>query len=203
MAKAIIFDIGGVLVDLDMDRCIRTFRETLGFERITELLDPCHQKGIYGEMEAGKVSADEFRAAVLTESRPGCVPADVDRAIGSLLKGVPADKAALVNRLSQRYPLFLLSNNNPISMPLCLQAMRDAGIDTEKAFQGQFISCEMKLLKPSPEFYQEAIRRVGLPAAEIVFVDDNRANVDGALAVDMDARYLAPGQSLAEVLKDL
>lgn len=203
MAKAIIFDIGGVLVDLDMDRCIRTFRETLGFERITELLDPCHQKGIYGEMEAGKVSADEFRAAVLAESRPGCVPADVDRAIGSLLDGVRPEKAALVNRLSQRYPLYLLSNNNPISMPLCLQAMRDAGIDTDKVIKGQFISCEMKLLKPSPEFYQEAIRRVGLPAAEIVFVDDNPANVDAARAQGMDARHYVPGTDLGAVFSDL
>ena len=36
MVKAIVFDIGGVLVDLDLNRCIRAFREILGFERITE-----------------------------------------------------------------------------------------------------------------------------------------------------------------------
>ena len=81
MVKAIIFDVGGVLIGLDLDRCIRAFREYLGFERITELLDPCHQKGIYGDMEAGLVSAEAFRAAVLAESRPGCVPGDVDRAM--------------------------------------------------------------------------------------------------------------------------
>ena len=51
----------------------------MGFETITEILDPCHQKGIFGNFEEGLVSADEFRAWVLERSRPGCRPEDVDR----------------------------------------------------------------------------------------------------------------------------
>ena len=54
MVKAIVFDIGGVLIDLDPGRCIRAFREILGYERITEILDPCHQKGIYGDWNQKK-----------------------------------------------------------------------------------------------------------------------------------------------------
>ena len=120
-----------------------------------------------------------------------------------LLDRVNPEAPALMARLKGRYPLYLLSNNNPISMPFCLQALRDAGVDPEECFAGQFISCEMKMLKPSAAFYREAVRRVGLPAGEIVFIDDNRANVDGALAVGLDARYYAPGSSLQELLKDL
>ena len=56
MPKAIVFDIGGVLIGLNMSRCIEAFRSTLGFERITELVDPYHQKGIYGELEGGRLS---------------------------------------------------------------------------------------------------------------------------------------------------
>lgn len=116
MVKAIVFDIGGVLVDLDLNRCIRAFREILGFERITEILDASHQKGIYGDMEAGLLSADRFRELILAESRPGCTGADVDRAMAALLTGVPEATAQVVKDLSARYPLYLLSNNNPISM---------------------------------------------------------------------------------------
>ena len=54
MIKAIVFDIGGVLIGLDLGRCIQAFQDILGYYRITELLDPYHQKGIYGEMEAGR-----------------------------------------------------------------------------------------------------------------------------------------------------
>ena len=176
MVKAIVFDIGGVLVDLDLNRCIRAFREILGFERITEILDASHQKGIYGDMEAGLLSADRFRELILAESRPGCTGADVDRAMAALLTGVPEATAQVVKDLSARYPLYLLSNNNPISMARTYELLRGVGIHPETAFRGQFTSCEMKLLKPTQECYREVQRRIGLPAGEILFIDDNHSH---------------------------
>ena len=193
---------GGVIIDLDPTACIRAFKEILGFDRITELLDPFHQKGIYGELEGGKLTTDEFRAAVLAESRPGSVPGDVDRAMAQLLAGVDPRTVRELVRLRDKYPLYLLSNNNPISMPFCLKALRDAGVDPEQTFRGQFISCEMKLLKPDPAFYREAVRHTGLPAGEVLFIDDNPANVQGALAVGMQARLFVPGSDMAQLLSD-
>lgn len=85
MPKAIVFDIGGVLIGLNMSRCIEAFRSTLGFERITELLDPYHQKGIYGELEGGRLSEQHFKELVIAESRPGTKPQDVEYAMGNSL----------------------------------------------------------------------------------------------------------------------
>ena len=116
MIRAIVFDLGGVLIDLDYDSCVRSFREILGYERITELLDLYHQKGIYGDMEGGLVTADEFRAEILKESRPGCVPADVDRAMAGLLIGMDPRKVPLLEKLAEKYPVYGLSNNNEISV---------------------------------------------------------------------------------------
>lgn len=203
MIKAIVFDIGGVLINLDMDGCIRAFRENLGFDRITELLDPYHQKGVYGDMEAGKVSADAFRAEVLRGSRPGSKPEDVDRSMQALLAGMSADTVATVKELAGRYPLYLLSNNNPISMGHILRMFRDYGIDPETTFREQFISCEMKLLKPSAQIYLEAVARVGLPAKDILFIDDNDANVEAARKVGLQARVYVAGSKLSVLLSDL
>lgn len=198
MAKAYVFDIGGVLIGLNMKACIQAFREILGFERITELLDPYHQKGIYGDLEAGAISADEFRSLVLAESRPGARPGDVDRCMAALLTGMDARTVAAVKALQGRYPLYLLSNNNPISMAHCREILRENGLG--EAFQGEFISSDLKMLKPSAAFYQEVIRRIGLPAGEIVFIDDNLANVEGARAVGMDARHYPAGTDIGLVL---
>ena len=202
MAKAIVFDIGGVLIGLNMDACIRAFRQRLGFERITELLDPCHQKGIYGEMEAGKVSADDFRAYVLSESRPGCRPEDVDLAMKTLLSGMPEDTVKTVKDLSARYPLYLLSNNNAISMAHIYALFRENGIEPETTFRDAFLSYQMRLMKPSRAIYDEAARRIGLPTEEILFIDDSLTNVRAAQEAGWEARLYVPGEELSALLKD-
>ena len=203
MVKAIAFDIGGVLIELDLDRCIHAFRDILGFERITELLDPSHQKGIYGEMEAGRLGADHFRELILAESRPGCTKADVDRAMAALLVGMPEATVRVVKDLQTRYPLYLLSNNNPISMARTYAIFRENGIEPKTAFKGEFISWEMQLMKPSQACYREVIRRIGLPAREILFVDDKANNVEAAREAGLQARYYIPGSDLSLLLADL
>lgn len=203
MVKAIAFDIGGVLIELDLDRCIHAFRDILGFDRITELLDPSHQKGIYGEMEAGRLGADHFRELILAESRPGCTKADVDRAMAALLVGMAEATVRVVKDLQTRYPLYLLSNNNPISMARTYAIFRENGIEPKTAFKGEFISWEMQLMKPSQACYREVIRRIGLPAREILFVDDNANNVEAAREAGLQARYYIPGSDLSLLLADL
>ena len=198
MTKAIVFDIGGVLIGLDLERGIRAFKEVLGYNRISELLDPSHQKGIYGDFEGGLLSADEFRAEVLKESRPGSWPEDVDRCVRQILLDIKPETAAAVRSVYGRYPLYLLSNNNPIGMPNCLELMEKAGIGG--LYEDMFISSEMKMLKPSPEFYREAVRRIGLPPEEILFIDDSLTNVEAARALGIDAKWLEPGMPLSQLL---
>ena len=198
MTKAIVFDIGGVLIGLDLERGIQMFKEVLGYDRISELLDPSHQKGIYGDFEGGLLSADEFRAEVLKESRPGSRPEDVDRCVRSILNPIKPETAAAVRSVFGRYPLYLLSNNNPIGMRNCLELMEKAGIGG--LYEDMFISSEMKMLKPSPEFYREAVRRIGLPPEEILFIDDSLKNVEAARALGIDARWLEPGMPLSQLL---
>lgn len=198
MTKAIVFDIGGVLINLDLKAGIRTFKERLGFDRITEILDPFHQKGIYGDMEGGIISADDFRNAVLTESRPGSTAADVDYCVRSLLTGISEDTAAAVKSVIGRYPLYILSNTNAIADPYCLELFDAAGFGG--CFQERFLSFEMKMLKPQKEIFLEVIRRIGLEPGEILYIDDSSTNVDAARALGIDARLLEPGQKLSSLM---
>lgn len=202
MIKAIVFDIGGVLVGLDLGRCIHAFQEILGYDRITSLLDPYHQKGIYGDMEGGLISADDFHRLVLAESRPGCTPADVDRCMGALITGMAPDTVRTVKDMAKRYPLYLLSNNNPIAMGIINGMFRDNGIEPSTTFKSQFLSYEMRLLKPSQAIYQATIKGIGLPAEEILFIDDNETNVLAAREAGMQARLYIPGTPLSALLSD-
>ena len=198
--KALIFDMGGVLVDLDMESCKRAFREELGFAEIDEILDPCHQKGMIGEMEGGTVTADEFREYVIGRSRPGVTSDDVDNAFFKILVGVEPYKFDLLKRLSKDYDIYMLSNNNPIAAKRASEMFAEGGFPRETSFRTCYLSYQMKMLKPSEEFYKAVIADIGLPAEEMLFIDDSKANVQASVDAGLPAVWYEPGTDLAQTL---
>ena len=201
--KAIIFDMGGVIVDLDIEDCKRAFKEYLGYYRIDELIDPCHQKGIYGDLEEGKISGDEFRRIVLQDSDPGALAENVDKAMWHILTGISPYKVEMLKRLSESYDLYLLSNNNPVCLPRAKAIFEGAGIPLEKIFRRCFYSFEMKALKPSETFYKAVVREIGIPAEQMFFIDDSQKNVDGAIAAGLPAVYYEPGTDLEVLINNV
>lgn len=193
---------GGVLVDLDIEGCKAAFKRIIGYDGIENIIDACHQKGIYGELEEGVLSADGFRDAVLSESRPGAAREDVDRSMWHILKGIEPYKADLLRRLSSSYDLYLLSNNNPICMVRSREIFVEAGIPLDEMFKECFLSYEMKALKPSEAFYKAVIKRIGLPSEQMLFIDDSLRNVEGAIDAGLPSVYYEPGSDLCALLAE-
>ena len=201
MIRAIFFDMGGVLLPLDVHRCIKAYREIAGFNDIGDFIDPCHQQGFFLDNEAGLISLDDFIAECLKHCAPGTTRETILRCHNEFF-GTPApDDVALVKELGQKYDVFLLSNNNALSMILHRPNFERAGLPLDKSFKKMFLSHEMHLLKPDPEIYRQAIAQSGYKADECLFIDDSQKNVDGALAVGMHAVLLPPGASLREVVE--
>lgn len=200
--KALIFDMGGVLVDLDIEGCKRAFKEYIGYHKIDEIIDPCHQKGIYGDLEEGMLTGDEFRKIVLADSRPGALAEDVDRAMWHILIGIEPYKVQMLKRLSESYDLYLLSNNNPVCLPRAKAIFNEAGIPLDKIFRKCFYSFEMKALKPSEAFYRAVVSEIGLPAEDMLFIDDSQKNVDGADAAGLPAVFYKPGTDLEALISE-
>ena len=194
---------GGVLVDLDMEGCKDAFKRLLGYYKIDELLDPCHQKGIIGDLEEGMLTAEEFRSIVLSESAPGSVPENVDKAFYAILHSISDYKGELLRRLYESYDLYMLSNNNPITMVRAYELFEEAGAPIDRMFRKCFLSCEMKALKPSEKFYKAVIEQIGIPADQMLFIDDSKANVDGAVAAGLPAVHYVPGSDLSALLAEV
>lgn len=200
--KAVIFDMGGVLVDLDMDGCRNAFKKLLGYYKIDELLDPCHQKGIIGDLEEGMITPEEFRNFVLSESEPGSLPETVDKALWHILDSIRPYKAELLRRMADKYDLYMLSNNNGITMVRAYDLFAQVGAPIDEIFRKCFLSFEMKALKPSEKFYKEVVAQIGLPADQMLFIDDSISNVEGAVAAGLPAVHYVPGTDLSQLLAD-
>ena len=138
MIKAIIFDMGGVLVDLDVEAAKQAFKDSLNYTDIDNIIDACHQKGFFSDMEEGKITADEFRAIVLAGSREGALAEDVDKALHHILVGIEPYKGPLLRRLAEKYDIYMLSNNNEISIKRSSEMFADAGIPMDKIFRKCF-----------------------------------------------------------------
>lgn len=194
MIKAIVFDMGGVVVNLDMDLCIANFKEKAGFETIEEFLDPWHQKGFISDLEEGLIEPEDYDRECLLRSRPGTSARTVRECFCSLLTGLNPRAVELIRSLRGRYPLYVLSNNNPITRAWFSELMRREGI--ADAFTKEFYSYEMKMLKPSREIYDRMIREIGAKPEEILFIDDSRSNAEGSRAAGITTLWLEPGMDV-------
>ena len=159
---------GGVLIDLDLEACKDAFKKNLGFQGIDDIIDACHQKGIWGDMEEGRITADQFRQTILAGSIESAVPQDVDDAVGTILVGIPEYKVALLKRLAEDYDIYMLSNNNPIATDRAWRIFAAAGIDMDKDFRKCYLSYQMKMLKPSHEFYKAVMDDIALPSENLL-----------------------------------
>jgi putative hydrolase of the HAD superfamily len=199
MIKAVVFDMGGVVVDLDMGRCIANFKEKAGFGTIEEFLDPWHQKGFISDLEEGLTTAEDFDRECLLRSRPGTSAETVRACFCSLLTGLNPRAVEIIRELRGRYPLYVLSNNNPITRAWFGELLRRDGL--AGVFEKEFYSYEMKLLKPSREIYDRAVAEIGVRPEEVLFIDDSRSNADGAKAAGITTLWLQPGMDIVAEVK--
>lgn len=199
--KAILFDMGGVLIDLDVERCIEAFIRQAGFVSIRTYLDVSHQRGFLGQFEQGLISENEFYAECLSRSRKGTTRDTINKCIGSLLVGIAPAKVGLLRRLSQDCSLYMVSNNNPVAMQYIEKHFADSGIPIDEIFKGVFSSYKLKVVKPSGEYFSKVLDKVPFSPGDMVFVDDSELNVAAASGFGLDARHYRQGDDLEALLQ--
>lgn len=185
------FDLGGVIMDIDRDRCVRYF-DSLGMTDADGFFDAYCQKGPFLALEAGQISPAEFRNR-MRERLPGDVSDEViDRGLSLFLCGIPAHRLDTLRRLrAEGHGVWLLSNTNPIIWHAdILPEFRKQGLDISAYFDGTVTSFEAGICKPAPHIYEYALNKFGISAADTTFFDDGPANVEAACRCGMRAELL-------------
>lgn len=182
MIKTLIFDLGGVLVSLDKERCLNAFSSSLKFHNFGDYLNPYAQSGFFAKFENGDISSAEFRDIIREHSEAESLSDEqIDNALCQFLTRVEPYKIDLLLELKKRYRLLLLSNNNAIAWEGCKVLFKEAGgVDIEDVFDKLYLSYQMNLSKPGKEIFKEVLTQEGILPSESLFIDDAPKNIETA-----------------------
>ena len=199
--KNIVFDLGGVLVDLDFKAAINGLQKA-GFANVKEQLQTLHQGGIFQKFELGEMSADEFRTAIRENSTVELTDEEVDKLWNAMLLEIPREKLELILDLRGKYMVYLLSNTNSIHWDyVCKNAFNYRGFRVNDYFEETFLSYEMHLAKPDKAIYEKVLQDANLLAEETLFIDDSEANCKAAEEVGIHAHHYHIGDDLSKVFE--
>ncbi len=184
MIRNVVFDLGGVLVDLDIERCREAFR-SLGMDAVARVIDPCYPAEMIGRLECGEISfheaCDEMRTLC---DRPDITDEQIAWAYGEFLTGIDPRKIEMLESLRRRgIRTYVLSNNNPASMRCIREMFAREGRTMDDLFDYIYLSYRMRLLKPSEAIFRSMIDHSGMVPEQTLFIDDGKRNVEAARAL--------------------
>ena len=199
--KNIVFDLGGVLVDLDFKGAINGLQQA-GFANVKEQLQAFDREGIFQKFELGEMTAEEFRSAIRENSTVELTDEEVDNLWNAMLLEIPREKLELILHLRGKYMVYLLSNTNSIHWDyVCKNAFNYRGFRVKDYFEETFLSYEMHLAKPDKAIFEKVLQDANLLPEETLFIDDSEANCKGAEEVGIHAHHYHIGDDLSKVFE--
>ena len=199
--KNIVFDLGGVLVDLDFKAAINGLQKA-GFAKVKEQLQSFDREGIFQKFELGEMTAEEFRTAIRENSTVTLTDEEIDALWNAMLLEIPREKLELILDLRGKYMVYLLSNTNSIHWDyVCKNAFNYRGFRVNDYFEETFLSYEMHLAKPDKAIYEKVLQDANLLAEETLFIDDSEANCKAAEEVGIHAHHYHIGDDLSKVFE--
>ena len=190
----IIFDLGGVLLDIDMPRCLHEI-EALGVDvqammakgdaqspHGATLCEGMTASGTMHLYQIGAVTTDDFLESIRRCCRPGTTRQQVLDAWNTCLITIPPFKLEAIKALRrQGYRTYMLSNTNEAHWEYIEQTCFPEPVS--HYFDDIFMSQRLGLAKPDRRFYEEVLRCIGVPPSSCLFLDDTQVNCDAAAAL--------------------
>ena len=186
----IAFDLGGVVLALSLEGAIREF-ECIGLSDARQRLDAFQQRGIFADLESGRINVEEFRAKLSEMIGRELTTDDCYQAWHGYVDHVPQRNLDMLLQLrNDGYKVCLLSNTNPYMMMWAGRDFDGEGHPISHFFDHMYLSYECGVMKPSPEIFQMMLRGQQALPEETLFVDDSPKNCEAAASLGI--RTLCP-----------
>ncbi|MHA8073162.1 HAD family hydrolase [Aquirufa sp. HETE-40SA] len=197
--KAIIFDLGNVLLPIDLDKTYSAFSAYSSYNK-EDICSIINDNQLWVPYESGKQSDSEFREFLRFRLDLTISDLEFDEAFSALLLKFHEGVYEWIASLQSRYHLILLSNTSSIHAERFTKvSLGPLGQNLFSLFNQVYYSFEMGLVKPDPAIYHRVLTEQGFSPSQVLFFDDNLANINSAKSIGIDSYLIDPNRTFIQI----
>ncbi|UXX77841.1 HAD family phosphatase [Reichenbachiella carrageenanivorans] len=189
--KTIIFDLGGVIIDLDFKKTPEALALLSGWPA-DDIYQRYWEPGLFQDHEKGLISDQDLRLGINQLFKTQLSDLQIDQAWNAMLGNVPKARLDFMCSLRKDYKVLVLSNTNGIHEKAFNQIIQaSSGEQSLHAFADEvYFSHELHMRKPDLDIYQEVLKRSDNRADECLFLDDTLANLEAAASLGIHTLHI-------------
>jgi putative hydrolase of the HAD superfamily len=198
----IIFDLGGVLLNIDYLKTETAFHE-LGFGEFKNMYTQYSANRLFENLETGLVSNEAFYEELVKKANGTINEDQIRNAWNAMLLDFRQESLAFLEQLGENHQLFLLSNTNAIHHEAFGKIFES---ETGKPalddyFKKAYYSHQLGLRKPGKEIFEFIMKDSDLEPGETLFIDDSYNNIETAGQLGLMTHLLLPGEKIEDILR--
>ena len=200
--SSIIFDLGDVIIDLDIPGTFSRFAARSG-KQVEEVKLICSTSPVFLDYEKGRITDAQFRTGANQLLNTSLSDEELDQIWNSMLLEVPVEKITMLEELALDHRLFLLSNTNNIHIRCFAEIFQRAsgGRPIEDFFEQVYYSHHINMRKPDEAIFRFVLEQNRLDPSATLFLDDNADNIRGAAATGIHTFHVTHPSVVLNVFK--
>jgi len=197
----IIFDLGGVLLDIDFNKVQQAFHR-IGFTNFDQQYSQLQASHLFQKLEMGKISENDFYHTLKKGSTQQINNEQIKNAWNSILQDFRTESMNFLQKLKKEYRIFLLSNTNSIHLNEINTILnQQLGVsELDYYFEKAYYSHKVGMRKPNSDVYQYVIKDAQLNPEETLFIDDTYVNIDAAKNLGFQTHLLIEGERIEKLI---
>ena len=200
--KAIIFDLGAVILNINYQNTIDEFTK-LGVNNAATFYSKKVQTNLFNQIETGMISSNEFLKALQKETNNTNIT-QLEQAWNAMLLDLPEERLQLIKKLKSNHTIFLLSNTNAIHINAFKKQLGDKKwLAFCKLFDKMYLSHEVGLRKPDIEIFEYILTEQKLIAEEVFFIDDSPQHIASAKKLGIHCHHLLENEDVISLFPDI
>ena len=199
--KAIIFDLGAVILNINYQNTIDEFTK-LGVKNAATFYSKKVQTDLFNQIETGMISSNQFLKALQKKTNNANI-IQVEQAWNAMLLDLPEERLQLIKKLKDNHNIYLLSNTNAIHINAFKEQLGDKKwLAFCELFDKMYLSHELGLRKPDVKIFEYILKEQKLKAEEVFFIDDSPQHIAGAKKLGIHCHHLLDDEDIITLFPD-